>query len=108
MGKNGKTAQGRDDIFVRRFSFFNTYLGEGSEPTEHIQYLDDIILHVESSDKKLAHINTPILELRYRTRRIDAITPKHSELREAHVDVKVVQRPQPRIVRQRDGPVDHI
>ena len=67
--KNGKTAQGRDDIFVRRFSFFNTYL------EEHIQYLDDIILHIESSDKKLAHINTPILELRYRTRRIDAITP---------------------------------
>jgi meckelin len=86
---NGKTAQGRDDIFVRRFSFFNTYLGEGTEPTEHIQYLDDIILHIESSDKKIAYINTPILELRYRTRRVDAITPQHSKLREAHVDVRV-------------------
>lgn len=87
--KNGKTAKGADDLFVRRFSFFNKLLGEGIEPTGHVQYLDDIILHVEASSSKVAYVNTPFLELRYRTRRTLDIEATHAPLREAHIDVTV-------------------
>ena len=90
VNRNGKTRKGADDVFVRRFSFFNTVVSEQdvAEGPTHVQYLVEAILHVEARSRKPKKIHTPYLELKYRVRRKEHVMAE-PKMKEAKVEVLV-------------------
>ncbi|KAK7236245.1 meckelin [Aureococcus anophagefferens] len=93
VNKNGKTEDGDDDIFVRRFALFDVASGVDDEAEVYgspamTRFLVEAKLHVIGKTKNPERFFVPYLELKYRERsRADILGSEG--MRETEVDVEV-------------------
>ena len=72
VNKNGRTEDGDDDIFVRRFTLFDSLSGrdakyyEDAHKPKLLRFAVEITLRIVASGRYASSIYTPILELKYR------------------------------------------